>query len=152
VEVFKVEHFKRAHPGVAFPTWRSVGASEAAQFANRLRSLVALPHDADGLAIVRAVAMRGSLFTATDARSEAFDLQAVCSEVQIKPESRVFVNWYRFDSIDEFAFDDLALYFADIWYPGPDDIDIFDATLSWILSVSHNGQINTVKFRNSLVP
>jgi hypothetical protein len=35
--------------------------------------------------------------------------------------------------------------FADLWYPGPDDIDILDASLSWILAVGHDGEVKLVQ-------
>ena len=36
-------------------------------------------------------------------------------------------------------------YFDDIWYPDSDDIDIFDQTLSWILTVLHNGDVKILQ-------
>lgn len=48
----------------------------------------------------------------------------------IKPQTNVYINWYRYDQVDEMAFVDLDKCFADIWYPGPDDIDIFDSEFS----------------------
>ncbi len=36
----------------------------------------------------------------------------------------------------------MSRWFDDIWYPASDDIDLFDSTLDWILSVSHSGLID----------
>jgi hypothetical protein len=49
------------------------------------------------------------------------------------------------DFIDAMALNDLVRYFADLWYPGPDDIDILDASLSWILAVGHDGEVKLVQ-------
>ncbi|EKO31739.1 hypothetical protein LEP1GSC179_0008 [Leptospira santarosai str. MOR084] len=39
---------------------------------------------------------------------------------------------------------DLINNFDDIWYPSVDDIDIIDMSISWILSVSHFGEIKLI--------
>jgi hypothetical protein len=56
------------------------------------------------------------------------------------------VSWYRVDQIDEIAFDDLATWFDDIWYPNSDDLDICDDTLSWVVSINHEGDVNWIRF------
>jgi hypothetical protein len=68
-------------------------------------------------------------------------LQSTITRVGITPQQTVYIHWYYDDKIDEFYFADLAQYFDDIWYPGPDDIEIFDATLSWIVVVPHYGDV-----------
>jgi len=65
----------------------------------------------------------------------------------ISAEKKVYVNWYRYDNVDEIQFVDLTKYFDDIWYPGLDDIDIFDATFSWILSISHDGAVRSARLK-----
>ena len=81
-----------------------------------------------------------------DLNSEQFELRTLFDDLRIVPESNVFLNWYRFDDVDEIAFDDLADYFEDIWYPSSDDIDILDASYRWMLSVSHGGQASIARF------
>jgi hypothetical protein len=49
----------------------------------------------------------------------------------------VFINWYRFDDIDEMRLPDLAEHFADVWLPMAEDPDIFDSTFTWMLSIAH---------------
>ena len=64
-----------------------------------------------------------------------------------QPAATVYINWRHFESLDEMAFVALAKYFDDIWYAGADDIDIFDDTLSWVLSVRHDGEVRALKLR-----
>ena len=40
----------------------------------------------------------------------------------------------------------VSKYFSDIWYPSTDDIDVFDSSVSWILSVNHEGEIRSMHF------
>ena len=63
----------------------------------------------------------------------------------LAPEPLVYVNWLRFDDIDCLAFSDLARYFDDIWYPSADYIDIFDSSMSWVLSVDYLGFVRFVR-------
>lgn len=58
--------------------------------------------------------------------------------------SNVFINWYRFDDIDKMSLKDLDQYFYDIWFPATDDIDIFDDTFKWIVSIFHDGIISCI--------
>lgn len=37
------------------------------------------------------------------------------------------------------SFVDLANFFDYIWFPSSDDVDIFDASFDWILSIDHAG-------------
>ena len=76
------------------------------------------------------------------AEAEGFDLGSVLAALQIRPRVDVYINWYRFDSIDRMAFADLRRFFDDIWYPASDDVEVFDESLSWILLISHEGGLS----------
>lgn len=54
---------------------------------------------------------------------------------------KVYINWFRFDNIDQMKFNDFSTYFYDIWFPSVDDIDLFDESYSWIVSIRHDGMI-----------
>ena len=81
-----------------------------------------------------------------NSNDENFDLSAALSSMKIKCPENVFVNWYRYDNIDKFNLLDLTRYFDDIWYPELDDVDIFDDSFTWIVSVAHSGRITFAKF------
>jgi hypothetical protein len=36
----------------------------------------------------------------------------------------------------------VAHYFSDLWYPGADDIDLFDASVSWVVAIRHDGAVS----------
>jgi hypothetical protein len=54
---------------------------------------------------------------------------------------KVYLNWYRFDDIDQIDLADLDRYFFDIWYPDSDDLDVFDDSADWIVSIAHHGNV-----------
>ena len=76
-----------------------------------------------------------------NAGDENFDLENVTQTAGISVHDKVFVNWYHFDKIDTLAFKDLAVFLGYIWYPSSDDIDIFDSSFSWIVSITHQGEV-----------
>ena len=76
-----------------------------------------------------------------DANSD-FKLINTLKCLKIKYLDSLYLNWYKFDNIDAIALKDLDKYFYDIWYPGSDDIDIFDSNLTWIVSIRHDGYIS----------
>ena len=88
---------------------------------------------------------KGVLLEGSRADDKQFQPANLLSNLKIQPRQNVFINWSRYDVIDEIGFSDLNKYFSDIWYPGPDDIDIFDSSFRWILSISPEGYIKLVK-------
>lgn len=73
------------------------------------------------------------------------DLRKLIESVPIGRLHRVLVNWYRFDDIDSLDLDDLSRHFGDIWYPSVDDIEVFDESCRWFLSVSHDGRMSLIQ-------
>jgi hypothetical protein len=69
--------------------------------------------------------------------SAEFDLKRTLLGAGIAPSSSVFLNWYRFDDIDEVQLESASTFFHDFWYPSADDLEIFDDSLKWVLFVHH---------------
>ena len=80
-----------------------------------------------------------------NAEDEDFDWNKVFNSIGIPVPNEVFINFERFNSIDVFLFKDFCKYFGDIWYPSADDIEIFDASFNWIVSVKHYGAVHYAK-------
>ncbi len=72
---------------------------------------------------------------------EEFNLFELFKFLNIAPVN-VFINWDKFDNIDEISFNDLDQYFYNIWFHSADNIDIFDDTYRWIVSIRHDGVIS----------
>lgn len=141
MEDFKILNFQSKSQGEVFPWFRSLNKSELERIAEKISLLMNEDVKGDLLELVMKVVERAAILPRFNAEDEGFALSSVLKELNIIPMEKVYVNWYRFDNIDEIRFQDLNNYFSDIWYPGPDDIDIFDESLSWILSISHNGEV-----------
>lgn len=74
------------------------------------------------------------------ATAEDFSLLDLTRHLGIEADV-VYVNFWRFDDVDELRLDELSRRFDDIWFEVTDDIEIFDDSLSWYLSVSHDGAV-----------
>jgi hypothetical protein len=79
-----------------------------------------------------------------NANSEGFDLAALVDLLKLESREEIYINWDDLTTIDPMRFKDLTEHFDSVWYPGPDDTEIFDASLSWILSVDHEGYLGVM--------
>jgi len=61
------------------------------------------------------------------------------------PLPELFVNWGRFEEVDAFQTVDVARYFSDFWFPVTDDIDLFDASVNWVVSIRHDGVVSFIR-------
>jgi len=144
MESFKIKNFERDNPGMAFPSWEPVEPDKCASFKERIARQLGLPSTVDSLLLVRRLNEVASNSKNTGFDRSSHDLLRILQGLKIGPPLIVYINWYRFDNIDKIAFVDLCRNLEDIWYPGTDDIDIFDDTLDWVLTINHEGAIQSV--------
>jgi hypothetical protein len=141
MENFKVEHFNNDNSEARFPEYRSLLPSEAQVIYHKLVSMFGIDANIEPSKFVITINDNAVYLRDLNANDSGFSLIGVLDHLNIKSTNIVYVNWYQYDEIDEMALSDLNRYFEYIWYPGADDIDIFDSTLYWLLSISHDGNI-----------
>lgn len=143
MEDFKIENFKNDNPSKDFPHFNTLDLEQAKEIYNKLSEKIggALPPDQ----LVKKINEKGAFVQDNNAEDDDFLLKTVFERIEIVPQDKVYLNWYRFDNIDIIRFNDLNRYFDDIWYPSSDDIDIFDETFLWIVSISHYGGVSVVE-------
>ncbi len=145
MEAFKLKHFKKNHPDRKMPWFYKLKAGEARRLRQCLIKNLGLSSKVDSLRLITFLDKCEAELKGVNSLEKDFDLLSVFRQLGIQPGKKVFINWYRFDNIDCMYLTDLSKYFEDIWYPGSDDIDIFDSTVSWIVSISHEGYIKYLK-------
>jgi len=145
MEKRNIEGFENAFPGKIFPEFRSLGDAEMQSIRATIKRSLSLPETFDKLQLVHAIAERTKFCEGYDANDECFSLEKFLKEAGISVEAKVFINFRQFDEVDELYFDDVERFFQYMWYPASDDIDIFDNTLSWIVSISHDGEVFLVR-------
>jgi hypothetical protein len=141
MEDFKVENFINNYSNEEFPWFRSLPKPELDVVTEKMCGLMRASGEGNLIDLVKKIIKNGEYLKNFNAENDDFSLLSVFKYLDITPLEKVFINWYRFDDIDEIHFEDLNKYFDDIWYPGPDDIDIFDNSFSWVLSISHEGDV-----------
>lgn len=142
----KVDNYLRENPGQDFPSYVILDEEHCDKIRSALFKKLGLNPLAGNLKLVTEVDRRGEISEDIGCAEENFDLKKALLSSGLRSFSEfVYINWYRYDDIDKIKLVDLANNFEAIWYPGPDDIDIFDDSLGWILSVSHDGIVKLLK-------
>ena len=139
MESFKIEHFQKENPNEQFPYHRHLSDSEESALREKLFEKFGLNAASSPMDMFDAIDLIAR--DVGDANPDDFSLLEIIKTQEIECEENVFVSWYRFDDIDEFHLKELSKYFDDIWYPSSDDIEIFDRTCSWLISVRHDGAV-----------
>ncbi len=141
MEQFKIENFERENLGRSFPQFQPLAPSKCEDIRLRICESFGLPSELIGSTLTRRVAQLQSQLSGVNAEHEEFSLGDALREFGVFAQDDVLINWYQFDDIDQISLETLSTYFDDIWYPASDDIDIFDFSFSWIVSVNHDGEV-----------
>jgi hypothetical protein len=149
MHLIKIKNFESEHPGNRFPWFQSLDAAETRQVRDALTCGFGAQEANGLLGLTEFLDGKAGKVGETSAESDNFDLRDVFRQLGISPLTEVLINWYRFDEIDRMRLEDLAGCFQSIWYPSADDIDIFDSTFSWIVSVSHSGDVKSLLGRRN---
>jgi len=141
MDEIKQENFSREASGRSFPAWRALSAEECEKIRSHLASKLGVPQSLQKLALTRLVLEKGSIVEGINARDRGFSLRDVLSARGLNPPRLIYLNWHQFDDIDEMLLSDVSEFFEFLWYPGADDLDLFDESVTWMLSISHDGDI-----------
>lgn len=147
MDKIKIDNFSRECAGSDFPEYVSLSKSACTELAESIQEKFALVNICDGLTLVRAVDAMAKPCEVISHVGEEFCLNELLYACGIDAADDVYINWYRYDKIDRLKRNDLDSHFFDIWYPEVDDIDVFDDSLNWILSVRHDGYLKLLRCR-----
>ena len=128
----KIDNFLREYPQQQFPQFRSLSYQECIVIKSRLMKNFSYNNNIDDLL---------KSFCHSENRCGNYEEDGISLihnllNINVK-ETTIFINWGKFDDIDEIAASDFLRYFDDIWYPVADDIDIFDKSCQWVMCISH---------------
>ena len=142
MDSIKIRNFQHAYSNGAFPSYKELSSDECASIRRQLAETFGISTNTLPVDLVNKIQSMSRPLAEADANDTHFDLAQTLQTKQIPSPKLVFVNWNRFDRIDQMRFQDLRLHFDSIWYPSSDDIDIFDETCEWVLSVAHYGSVS----------
>jgi len=141
---FKFDLIWDAHPNKEVFQVNSLDASKLSTTYEKIRAFIGGELESP-LEVVRAIYDKSEPIDGVDANDDGFSFSDVLKSLCIEPNANVYINWYRFDNVDEISIKNLTEYFDDIWFPSSDDIDVFDDSFSWIVSVSHDGKVSSLE-------
>jgi len=141
----KVENYLREWPDSAFPAFRELSSEECRSFRVKIASVLGLGPGVPPIDIVSELHSRSQKRLGKVGRDGTFALKTLLRDNGIADPTEAMINWHRFDEIDRMLLDNLSDNFGDIWYPATDDIEIFDHSCQWFLSVAHDGRISLIE-------
>lgn len=142
MEDFKLELFKEEY-GRDFPSFTSLSQTECKGIREIICEKFGLSEGADLLSFAKEISHKQIHVPEFDA-TDNFELTQCLDRLGISFDQDILLNWYQFDEIDRIKIEDVNQYFDDIWFPDSDDIDLFDKSLDWILSIRHDGEISVI--------
>lgn len=146
MESFKIELFEKENPSRKFPSFSSLDAEGTARVRQCFSQKLNVDEGIDGKALFALLSEQVEAVKGFNANTDSFNIEEVFRHLDIVPNEIISINWQHYDDIDTMSYKDLSTYFEYIWFPGPDDIDVFDDTCGWILSINHEGYISCRKF------
>lgn len=150
MESHKIDNFESLH-NKKLPELRTLEGTELTTLQNRIFSLFAAKFNIQlPLEASKTQAISQSRYE-TLALSEGFDIREGLRKFSVQAPTKIYLNWSAFEKIDQIATGDFAHCFSDIWYPGADDIDLFDDTPSWMVSIYHDGTTE-LKYNTAILP
>lgn len=138
----KIDAFCDYYKDCSFPWYVSLDAQNIDHHQKMIRKKFQCSPEATMLNVVRKIASLGEFIEGENANSEGFDIGDILLCKKIKKPEYIYIDWFRFDDIDKMKFTDFVKYFDDLWYPGADDIFIYDDTFDWVLLVEHFGGVS----------
>lgn len=141
MDAIKIDNFRRSYPGVQFAEFEPLAPDRCIDIRQSVARRLGLPADAPPLEVIAKLHEQAGAELGNAPESGSLDVRITLQKAGVEAGDRVYLNWYRFDDIDEIGVDELSRCFNDIWYPASDDVEVFDGTLSWVLSISHTGRM-----------
>lgn len=141
----KIDNFLKDYPDKCFPEFSTFDEKAALQALDRIHERFFPSISNDGLSLVKAMRLKAVVCRARSQVGDDFRLLNFINSCKIQTEEFVCINWHRFDKIDKIRLNDLDSFFYDVWYPDVDDIDIFDNSYNWVISIYHDGSIKVLR-------
>jgi len=148
MEQIKIENYLHENPGSTFPKFVTLDREQCANIRAVLSKKLGLGDSINNIDLTNEVARSGAVCEGVECDADGFNMGETFNSLKIVWPEFVYINWYRFDEIDRMKFVDLAQHFDEIWYPSTDDIEIFDEIFSWVLSITHFGQLRCLRLRD----
>ena len=145
MDLSRIKVFKADFPEQAFPSYRSLSQAECEDILKRLYGKLSLQVTQDSVTLDTIIRDRSTQF-ADDIDENSISVSSMFRGMEIAVPSAVILKWNSWVELTEFSFSDFEKYFGYLFLPGADDLDVFDSTMSWVVSFTHSRAVYFVKF------
>lgn len=90
---------------------------------------------------------RSALVEDLDLEENEMPLLPLFSSCGVAPRGELYLQWGIFREVDGFSLAELERCFYELWYPGADDIELFDESMDWVIFVRHFGAVSVLTLR-----
>jgi hypothetical protein len=146
MQAFKIENYEREHGFGTFVPFRHLSEGESKSIKEAVAKYLRLPQGISVSNMVKAIQDKSIPVDGVNAEEVDFSLRKVLDRLRFDLSEVTYLNWYRYDDIDEIRTEDILAKFDEIWYPSADDLDLIDSNMKWLLSIHHSGTIRALNF------
>ncbi len=136
-----MDKFKIDNSDNRFPAFSSLDVNEISDIQKKLKRGLFNEKNIGDIDLLKVIHEKSKFIHNIDIDKNNFNLFELIQKCSLSVKKNIYINWYQFDEIDKMKLLDLSNNFFDIWYPSSDDIEIFDDSCKWVLSVSHHGKV-----------
>lgn len=141
----KIEDFIGENKDDSFPDFLTLDKDEVKRHNNVIRESFGCPHNMLIIDVYNKIIEKSVLVQKVNAEVDDINFFELLESQNIVSKKNIYIDWHQLDEIDKMELDSLTKYFDSIWYPGADDIYIYDDTFSWFLFISHYGAVSITK-------
>jgi hypothetical protein len=127
------------------PAYQVIQGNEAAKVRACLARAVGLLSDANGLAVLSALAGNASVVGREAADPESLDLERLISKCGVERPDEVYLAWDPLKTLYRMRFQDLRANLPLLFQPGALDLLVLPVTLEWALTLFHYGDVSIVR-------
>lgn len=131
--------------GITFPSFKTVRGNDSWLHEEKIKISFNISQQARYAGIFSQIENSSEKVKEINVEGGNFELSDVFKMYGIQSNTNVFLNWGQFKEIDIISLELLSMFFYDIWYPGSDDIYVYDDSFSWIVNVTHYGAVLILK-------
>lgn len=142
MQQWRIEEFQH-NTGRRFPSVRTMATHDAKIVARRLLSRLGYTESIEEPRLWATLEEALVPVPTTRATEPTFSLGTVFGLAGITPNADMHIWWQQEhdEVIDIMKTEDIVREFRWIWRPGSDDVDLFDASMSWLVRVDHSGVV-----------
>ena len=141
MQIHKITNYEKIYGVGTFAPFRRLGKLETSTLLNKFKVILAISESASATSTVKQAREKCFQVDGANAESQKIDFSKLLSKLQFATDGKIYLNWNKFDDVDEMKTKFFIESFEHIWYPSSDDLDLIDTKMRWLLSVDHSGII-----------